>query len=356
MRFLRSVLNKGLDMELLEKLSEMPGAPGREERVREYIIEQIDDVADEVRTDSMGNLICRKRPDGDPEDTQRVMIACHMDEIAFYVRSIDDDGFIRVQNVGGFDTRNLFSSRVRIETRDGDEIIGNLNPGGKPVHIASKEEREKIPDVDEFFIDTGRDAEELRGKVRPGDPVTLIQDFVELGDLVSGKCLDNRVACWVGIRLLQQLESTEYDLHVVFTVQEEVGLRGATTSSFNVDPDIGIAVDTTLAVDTPGVPEKDQITAVGDGAAIKVLDSATVSDKRLVDEFIELAEGREIEHQYEVLPSGGTDAGALQRTRSGCRAITLSIPTRYIHTVTETIHPGDMKATVSLLQAFLETS
>lgn len=343
-------------MQLLKKLSEMPGAPGREEKVREFIEHRVQEATDEVRTDAMGNLICRVAPTVDPHSARRVMVACHMDEIAFYVRHIDDRGFIRVKDVGSFDTRNLFARRVRIQTRDGNEIIGNLNPGGKPVHIASKKERKKVPKVEQFFVDTGLEPDELRERVRPGDPVTLVQNFVEMGQLVSGKCLDNRVACWAGIRLLERLADVDelpFDLHVVFTVQEELGLRGARTSSFDVDPDIGIAVDTTLAVDTPGVAEKNQVTALGDGAAIKVLDSSSVSDKRLVDEFIRLAEHREIPHQYEVLPKGGTDAGALQRTRAGSRAITLSIPTRYIHTVTETVHPDDMHATVELLEAYL---
>lgn len=340
-------------MDLLKKLSELPGAPGREERVRAFIEEQVSEFADEVRTDVMGNLYCRKKPRGSVDEAERVMIACHMDEIAFIVRRIDDNGFIRIHNLGGFDTRNLFARRVRIETRDGEAIIGNLNPGGKPIHIASSEDRKKIPKINEFFVDTGLDAEEVKKRVRPGDPVTLVQEFIEMGDLVSGKCLDNRAACWVGIRLLEVLQDSAYDVHVVFTVQEEVGLRGATTSGFEVDPDIAIAVDTTLAVDTPGVPSEDQITELGDGVAIKILDSYTVSHKELVDQFVAIAEAAEISHQYEVLPMGGTDAGALQRAKSGSKAITLSIPTRYIHTVTETIHKGDLQATVDLLAAFL---
>ena len=340
-------------MELLGKLSELPGAPGREERVREFIESRVGEVCDEIRTDVMGNLICRKKPSGGAEDAERVMVACHMDEIAFYVRGIDEDGFVRVHNLGGFDTRNLFARRVRIETREGEEIIGNLNPGGKPIHLASEEEKKKIPEMSDFFVDTGLEREVLEEKVRPGDPVTLVQDFVEMGQLVSGKCLDNRVACWVGIRLLETLKRSNYDVHVVFTVQEEVGLRGATTAGYEVDPDIGIAVDTTLAVDIPGVTEEQQVTKLGEGTAIKVLDSYSVSHKDLVDQFIELAETKEIAHQYEVLPMGGTDAGALQRARSGSKAITLSVPTRYIHTVTETVHKGDLKATVELLRAFL---
>ncbi len=342
-------------MDLLKKLSELSGAPGREEGVREFIKTQVEGLADEVHTDVMGNLICRKRPTTGSGDSERVMIACHMDEIAFYVRRIDEDGFIRVQNLGGFDTRNLFARRVRIETREGDEIIGNLNPGGKPIHLLSEKERKEIPKIHDFFVDTGLDEEELRRRVRPGDPVTLVQDFVEMGALVSGKSLDNRAACWVGIRLLEALKETAYDVHVVFTVQEEVGLRGARTSGFEVDPDIAIAIDVTLAVDTPGVGPEEQVTELGKGAAIKVMDSSTVSHKELVDAFVELAEGREIPHQYEVLPLGGTDAGALQRVRAGSKAITLSIPTRYIHTVTETLHRGDLRATVELLAAFLDT-
>lgn len=340
-------------MELLKVLSELPGAPGREEKVREFIESRVREFADEVHTDVMGNLICRKRPSGDPEGATRVMVACHMDEIAFYVKLIDEKGFVRVHNQGGFDTRNLFARRVRIQTRDGDEIFGNFNPGGRPIHIATEKDTTKIPKVQEFFIDTGLDAEDLKKKVRPGDPVTLVQEFIELGDLVTGKCLDNRAACWVGVRLLETLKDTNFDLYVVFTVQEEVGLRGAITAGYEINPEISIAVDTTLAVDTPGVPGEEQITELGKGAAIKILDGYMISDKGLVDEFVDLAEKKEIPHQYEVLPMGGTDGGAMQRARGGSRAITLSIPTRYIHTVTETIHRGDLKATVDLLTAYL---
>ncbi|MFW5967176.1 MAG: M42 family metallopeptidase [Persicimonas sp.] len=342
-------------MKLLKNLSELPGAPGREEKVREFILEHVEALADEVRVDALGNLICRVRPSDGAEDAQKVMLACHMDEIAFYVRSIDEDGFIRLQHLGGFDRRNLFARRVRIQTRDGDEILGNLNPGGKPIHISNAEERKKIPEMHEFFVDTGLSAEELEGRVRPGDPVTLVQDFVEMGDLASGKCLDNRVACWVGIRTLERLadRETDDDVYVVFTVQEEVGIRGAITSSYDIDPDVGIAIDTTLAVDTPGVGNEHQITALGEGAAIKIMDSRSVSNKELVDQFIGLAEEKEIPHQFEILPLGGTDAAALQKARSGSRAITLSIPTRYIHTVTETVHKDDLRATVDLLEAYL---
>ena len=342
-------------MDILKQLSEMPGAPGREELVRDFIIEQVKDHVDEMKVDAMGNLLCRKKKSGD--DVQRVMIACHMDEIGFIVRHIDDNGFVRIQHLGGFDTRNLFARRVRIQTRDGDMLLGNLNPGGRPIHVASPEERNKIPKISDFYIDLGMSKDEVKKKVRVGDPVTLTQEFVELGEkLVSGKNMDNRVACWLGIRLLQQLEDPDYDLHVVFTVQEEIGIRGAHTSAYQVEPDISIALDVTLAVDTPGASPEDYITELGKGAAIKIMDAGTVSNRELVDTFIDLAEEKEIPYQLEVLPFGATDNAAQQRSRAGSKAICLSVPTRYVHTVTETLHKDDLYATLDLLKAFLKQS
>lgn len=340
-------------MELLKALSEMHGAPGREEHVRAFIASKVEAYCDEMRTDAMGNLICVKR--SGKADAQRLMLACHMDEIAFYAKVIDEDGFIRVQQLGGFDTRNLFARRVRIETRDGSEIFGNMNPGGRPVHVASPEDRKKIPEVKEFFVDTGLSADEVKKRVRPGDPVTLVQNFIEMGDLCSGKCMDNRIACWLGIRVLEKLQNPAYDVHVVFTVQEEIGVRGAQTAAFDINPDIGIAIDVTLAVDTPGVPEDEHITQLGKGAAIKIMDSGSVSDKGLVDAFIDVAENGDIPYQLEILPLGGTDAAALQRSRNGSKAITISVPTRYVHTVTETVHKGDLQASLDLLLGYLQT-
>lgn len=341
-------------MELLKTLSELPGAPGREELVREFILEQVEDHVDDWRVDAMGNLICHRAPREGAQGAERVMLACHMDEIAFVVRHIDDDGFVRVQQLGGFDARNLFARRVRVQTRDGQVLLGNLNPATRPVHVATPEERKKIPKISEFYVDLGLGAEQVRERVRIGDPVTLVQDFIELGeDYVSGKSLDNRVACWLGLKVLQELEAPSCDLYVAFTVQEEIGLRGSMTSSYDIDPDVGIALDVTLAVDTPGVSGEDHITRLGDGVAIKIMDASTVSHHGLVDEFIELAEAREIPHQLEVLPLGGTDNAAQQRSRGGCKAITLSVPTRNVHTVTETLHRRDLQAALALLKAYL---
>ena len=301
----------------------------------------------------MGTLIGRKKPGvGKAASASKVMIACHIDEIGFYVRSIDDNGMLRVQNVGGFDTRNLFARRVLVQGKS--DLIGVMNPVGRPIHVATEEERKKIPKVSEFFIDLFMSKEEVSKQVRIGDPVTLIQPFQEIGHVVTGKSLDNRVASWVAINALRKVgKKSRYDIYYAATVQEEVGCRGAGTSAFGIEPDVGIAIDTTLACDTPGIDKTDAITELGKGVAIKVMDSGSISHRGLLDEFVAVAEKKKIPHQLEILPLGGTDASTMQRAGIGRRTITLSIPTRYVHTVTEAAHKADLNAAVDLLAAWL---
>jgi endoglucanase len=229
-----------------------------------------------------------------------------------------------------------------------------MNPTGKPLHTSTPEERKATKEVADFFVDLGLSAKEVQKRVRVGDMVTLDASFVEFGSYLSGKCLDNRVAVYIGIQCLKKLKRPKNDIFGVFTVQEEVGLRGALTSTYGVDPHIGIALDTTIASDTPGVANEQRVTSLGAGVGIKVLDGSVISNRQLVDQFVALAKKHKIKHQMEILPRGGTDAGAIQRSRSGVKAITLSVPTRYIHTVTETVHRDDVVATESLLRRFLE--
>ena len=282
------------------------------------------------------------------------MVSAHMDEIGFYVRHVDDKGFLRVQNVGGFDTRNLFARQVTVHTATGD-LVGVMNPATKPIHISTPEERKKIPEMAEFAVDLGRSAEEVKKQVRVGDPVTLIQTFQDLGEVVTGKALDDRVNCYILVEVLKKLQNPVHDIYAVFSVQEEVGLRGALTSAYSLEPDIGIALDTTLAVDTPGAPVEQSVTRMGEGVALKVMDSSAISTRWLLDEFIALAERTGVPHQFEVLPLGGTDAGAIQRSRRGVAALTLSIPSRYVHTVTEMVAKSDVEASIKLLTRYLET-
>ncbi len=340
-----------LNLNLLKQLSEVAGIPGWEDRVRDLVIEELEGLVDDIRVDALGNVIAHKLGKG-----KKVMLAAHMDEIGFYVKYIDDKGFLRVQNVGGFDTRNLFARQVTVHTASGD-LLGLLNPGSKPIHISKPEERNKIPTIAEFFIDTGLACDEVKERVAIGDPVTLRQEAQGLGTLFTGKAMDDRASVFAVLESLKLLKGKTLpcDLYAVFTSQEEVGLRGAVTSSYGIVPDIGIALDVTLAVDTPGAEADQAVTEMGKGVAIKVMDSSSISDRGLLQDFVSLAKAKGIAYQMEVLPLGGTDAGAIQRSQAGVRSITLSIPTRYVHTVTECVHTDDVAATVALLSAYLQT-
>lgn len=341
------------------QLSDLPGVPGQEDRVREFLLRELDGLADSVRVDAMGNVIAHraahagkgKKKAADPE---RVMISAHMDEIGFLVRFVDDKGFLRLQALGGFDTRNLFARNVTVHTRGGP-LPGIMQPGGKPVHVASAEERKKIPEVREFFIDLGLDGEEAQRRVRIGDMVTLDQTARPVGRFVTGKAMDDRACVFLLLELLRHLKGRKlrHDLYAVFSVQEEVGLRGAITAAYGVEPTIGVGLDVTLAIDGLGGAPDEAVTRMGEGIAIKVFDSTMISTRWLVDEFYDLAQKEGIRTQLEVLPLGGTDGAAIQRSRAGVPTITLSVPTRYIHTVQESVQEDDLRAGVDLLAAYL---
>jgi len=341
-----------MNIALLKQLSEAPGVPGREERVRDILSNEFKSLFDEVTTDPLGSLIGRKRA---TDGARKVLLACHIDEIGFYVKHVSDKGFLRIVNAGGFDTRNLFARRVRVQASSGEDLYGLMNPEGRPIHIAKEEEKKKIPEIGDFFVDLCLPPEIVKTKVRIGDPVTLVQEFSEIGDCVTGKCMDNRVAAFVAIEAMRKAKNVKYDVILAATVQEEVGLRGAGPAAYTAEPDIAIAIDTTLCVDTPGVPEEERTSKQHDGVAITVMDGSIIADRALVDEFLSVAQHREIPHQLSILTRGGTDAGAMQRIRGGYRAMTLSIPTRYIHTITESVSKKDLQSAIDLLAAWLET-
>lgn len=338
-------------MELLKKLSQTPGISGREERIRAVVKEELKKLTDEVRVDAIGNVIAIKKG---KTGNKKIMISGHMDEIGFIVSQIDDKGFLRLNPVGGFDPRTLVAQRVVVHGRE--DLLGVLMPGVKPVHIMTAEEAKAPLKVTDFYVDLGRTQEEVAGLVRIGDPVTMQRDFVEIGANVSGKAMDDRAGVWVMLEALRQVENHDADIYAVASVQEEVGLRGAATGAYGIRPDIGVALDVTLAVDGPGSTPQFQISALGEGAAIKVMDSASISNYKLVDYMRDLAEKNEIKYQMEILPRGGTDAGAMERSRSGCPVITLSVPTRYVHSNVETMNKEDLQNTAKLLAKFLEAA
>lgn len=350
-----------MNIDLLRQLCEIPGVSGREERVRAFIESEVEGLFDETETDPLGTLICRRKATRSRRGkTPIVLIAAHMDEIGFYVRHIDDSGFLWVNAAGGFDTRNLFSRRVLISTDKGD-FIGVMNPGGKPVHIASPEDRKKVPEVGEFFVDLGMTAAKVKRLVKIGDFVVMHEPFLDQPDTVVSKALDNRFACWTAIEALRAISKTRgktgghaVDIVVAFTVQEEVGLRGAAVAANRVGADYGIGLDVTLACDTPGVPTTDRVTKQGDGTAVMVQDSSMIADYQLVNDFCRVAKKHKIKHQRCILGRGGQDAAAIQRAGHGARCIALTAGTRYIHTVTESVRKDDAQATVKLLSAWLK--
>ncbi len=336
--------------ELLQELCEASGAPGFEDRIRKIFVREIKPYVDRIEFDAMGNVIAIR--DGAKADAPKVMLAGHLDEIGFVVKHIDDKGFLRLSPLGGFDPKTLIAKRVKIINSKDEEIIGVM--GSKPIHIMSPEERKKPPSMQDLFVDCGLDADTVKEKISLGDPVTLHQDFMQVGDTLSAKSMDNRVSIYTLIECMKQVKSKEVAIYAVATVQEEIGVRGATTAAHRIKPDLGVAIDVTLACDVVAAKPEEHITKLGEGVAIKILDSGSISSPKLVRSLRDVAEAKKIQHQMEILPLGGTDAAGIQRAADAVPAVTLSIPCRYVHSVVEMIKGSDLDATVELLVAFLE--
>lgn len=339
-----------IDVNLLSTLSKLPGAPGFEQKVRAFVIEQMNGIADEVKTDALGNVIAIKK--GKSSD-KKVMLASHMDEIGFMVTHVDDDGFIRFHTLGGFDPKTLTAQRVIIHGRE--DVMGVM--GTKPIHVMTAEERSKVVKSNEYFIDTGMSADKVKQLVRIGDPITRERELIEMGDCVNSKSLDNRISVFVQIEAMKALQNKEvpYDIYAVFTVQEEVGLRGATAAASGIDPDFGIALDVTMAYDLPGAAVHERVSSLHGGTAIKIMDGATICDYRMVNFMKDTAANHEVKHQMELLPAGGTDTAGLQRySKGGCIAGAISIPLRYLHQSIEMASKSDISDTIDLLVACLE--
>ena len=337
-----------INTKLLAEICEVAGAPGYEQRVREKIIKEVEPYVDSVTLDAMGNVISLKKG----KEDKKVLVAAHMDEISFITTFIDDEGFIRFHPLGGFDPKTLTAQRVVIHGKK--DIIGVM--GTKPIHIMKAADRKKMPELSDFFIDTGYSKEEVEKLISIGDPITRLSELIEMGDCVNAKSLDNRVSVFILIEALKELAKTEcpYDIYGVFTVQEEVGLRGATAVASGVNPDFGINLDVTLACDMPTSQPHEYITSLGKGAAIKVLDGGTICDYRMVNFMKELATKHKIKSQLEILPAGGTDTAAIQRhSNGGSISGGISIPCRYLHQHIEMTNKQDVRDCIDLLKVSL---
>ncbi len=336
-----------LNIELLSEICEAPGAPGYEERIRNLILHEVEPLVDEVKIDNMGNLYAIKKGSKNP-DGYRVMLAAHMDEISFMVNYIDENGFIRMNPLGGFDPKTLTAQRVIIHGKE--DVIGVM--GSKPIHIMTAEERGKPLKISDYFIDTGLPYEEVIKLVEIGNPITRERGLIKMGDCVNCKSIDNRVSVFIQIEMLRELTDVPYDVYAVFTVQEEVGIRGAQAATLQVEPDLAICIDTTIAFDVPGAKSHEKITELGKGTAIKIMDSRTICDHRMVSFMKEMANTHKVEWQTEILTRGGTDTSALQRmSAGGAIAGAVSIPTRHIHQSIEMAHQNDIRQTIDLLKA-----
>ena len=322
--------------ELLKKLSEAYGPSGREQQMGQLISDEVRPYVDEVFTDAMGNLYAVKRGRG-----AKVMVAAHMDEIGIIITYIEEKGFLRFSNIGGVSPYVLLGQKV---------VFSNGTVG--TVGMEKLEDIKKLA-FDKMYLDIGAATrEEAAAKVRIGDIATYLQELTFSGNRAIGKAMDNRAGCAVLIQTIKELGQTENEVYAVFTAQEEVGLRGSRTSSYRLNPDLGLAVDVTLVGDTPE-PAVAMDVYLGKGPAVKIKDASVICHPRLKELLLDLAGKENIPCQLEVLLTGGTDAGAIHLTKEGIPSGVISIPCRYVHTPGEMVDLTDMENAVRLLNAFL---
>jgi len=337
--------------ETLQKLSNACGVAGREEEVRNLRKSFLKPHVDEVKEDKLGNVIGIKKG---KKDAPKVMLAAHMDEIGLLVKTISKEGFLQFTKIGGIDDRILLAQKVIVYTEKGP-LHGII--GSKPPHIQKEEERKKIFTYDELFIDIGAENQEEVKKmgVRIGDSIGFDIKFTKVGkNIVIGKAFDDRVGCAVIAETVKCLEKTECTVYVVGTVQEEVGLRGATTAAFGIYPDVGIALDVTIAGDVPGVKEFEAPTKMRKGPSLTIADYGLITHPKVLRLLVEAAEGNKIPYQLETGLPGSTDAARISLTREGVPSGVISIPTRYIHSPASLLSLKDAENAVKLTVAAIQ--
>jgi endoglucanase len=326
---------------LLQRLTETFGPSGYEDEVRRLVRREVEPLADDIRVDTLGNLIARKPPAKFSRDTKKIMIAAHMDEIGVIVSHVDEKGFVRFSPIGGVFRRYVLGGRVRF-----------LNGAQGVIGFDRLDNVNELPTLDKVYIDVGATSPK-DSPVTIGDVAAFDRPYSELGNRLVAKSMDDRVGVLVAIETLRSLKTSPHDLYFVFTTQEEVGTRGAITSAYGIDPDIGIALDVAPSGDTPNSQRMEL--ALGKGPCIKIQDSGMIADARVVQWMIEVAEKNKIPYQREVLLGGSTDARAIQLTRAGVPSGCISIPVRYVHSPSEMVDYSDVQNAVRLLSAVLRT-
>ncbi len=327
-------------IELIKKLTEAWGPSGYEHQIRKLIQEEVADLADEIHVDPLGNLICKVGSGG-----KKIMVAAHMDEIGVMANYREPTtGYLRFTNIGGLLHNSLHGNRVRFE----NGTIGVIG-----VHDAFGSSRRNLPDLDNFYIDV--DAADDSEAVEVGSPAGFWRQMDVRGNRIVAKSLDDRIGCVVAIETMRRLKKkAPNEIYFVFTVQEEVGVRGARTAAYGIAPDIGISLDVTATGDE--IKNRKMTVRLGDGAAIKVQDSGHIVPRKIVDWMIGRATSDNIPHQLEVLTGGSTDAAAIHISRAGVPSGCISIPCRFIHTTSETVDVRDVQACIDLLTGLLANS
>jgi tetrahedral aminopeptidase len=339
-----------LNKPLLERLSNAFGPPGHEADPRNILIEELQDYSDDVRTDKLGNVFFTHRGD---EKAPVIMLAAHTDEVAVLVTDIDDDGFLRF-HPWGIVANVLPGQRMMLKGKKGT-LYGIL--GTKPPHVLSDDEKKAAIPADELFIDIGADNREMAEKkgAYVGMTGTFDVQFKDLGDgYLWGKAFDDRVGCYVMAEVFKWAKDTSYNIVAVGTVQEEVGLRGSKTAAWQIDPDYGLALENTFAMDMPGVPSHKQSAGLHKGPVVTIADRSVIAHPKILGSLMEAAEAEDIPYQFKKIPSGGTDAGSIHLTKAGIPSGTVANPCRYIHGPCGITTEEDIENTVALVKAFIK--
>ncbi|KQL32655.1 M42 family metallopeptidase [Psychrobacillus sp. FJAT-21963] len=340
---------------MLKELTDAKAIPGNEREARKVMEKYIAPHADKIEYDNLGSLIAEKVGDA---NGPKIMVAGHLDEVGFMISKIDDKGFLSFQTVGGWWSQVMLAQRVTIVTRKGDTITGVI--GSKPPHILTPDARKKAVEVKDMFIDIGASSKEeaMEWGVLPGDMVVPYFEFTVMNNekLLLAKAWDNRIGCAIAIDVLKGLKNEKHPniVYGVGNVQEEIGLRGAKTSTVKVKPDIGFAVDVGIAGDTPGITAKESTSKMGEGPQVILFDASMVSHKGLRDLVIDTAEENNIPYQFEMIPGGGTDAGSMHISLNGVPSLSIGIATRYIHSHAGILHRDDYENTVKLIIAVIK--
>ena len=333
-----------MNFELLKEMCLLNGTSGDEKMVRDFIISKLPEDCD-YTVDALGNLIVNKK--GETEPKNKVALFAHMDEVGFIVTYITDEGFVNVASVGGIDNSALFGKKLTI-----NDCVGVA--GAKAIHQCGSDEAKKIPEITDVSVDFGfENREEAEKYISLGDFGYFKSDFIEFGnDMIKSKALDDRLGCAIMLELLQEKSKINYTC--VFTVQEEVGTRGATTSAYAVKPDYAIVIETTTASDIPDTPENKKVCKVGKGAVVSFMDRGTIYNKDLYKKAREIADKNGIANQTKTVVAGGNDASAIHKSAGGIKTVAVSLPCRYIHSSASVGSKADMESVKALAKALLE--